>query len=96
MPSSVHLIVCALKKCILREYHCLSCRLRRRGDFYPETMPTKEWFPFYSWPTIASLNAWLRNVENTSFVYIVKVCELITHVKRFENVKNLKPMLFAY
>ncbi len=74
-----------------------------RGQFYPEDMPTKDWFnhysdnfetvelnaPFYSWPTIANVAIWQRQAGIKKFVYTVKVCELITHIKRFTGTKTL-------
>jgi len=74
-----------------------------RGQFYPSQMPTSEWFPhyadhfptvelnapFYSWPTINTIKTWLKQAEGRDFVYTVKVSELITHVRRFEDVKGL-------
>lgn len=74
-----------------------------RKAFYPEAMPTKSWFshyatnfptvelnaPFYSWPTVNTVKAWLRQTEDQDFVYTVKVSELITHVKRFQRTKTL-------
>jgi uncharacterized protein YecE (DUF72 family) len=68
-----------------------------RGSFYPQEMPTKDWFayyaqsfptvelnaPFYSWPTVNAVKAWVKQAGTTPFVYTVKACELITHVKRF-------------
>lgn len=74
-----------------------------RGAFYPADLPTSRWFshyakrfktvelnaPFYSWPTIATVNTWVRQAEKRSFVYTVKVCELITHIKRFAGTKTL-------
>ena len=74
-----------------------------RGVFYPEALPTKEWFShyasrfrtveinasFYSWPTEANVKAWLRAAGRRLFIYTVKVCELITHVKRFKGTKTL-------
>jgi uncharacterized protein YecE (DUF72 family) len=74
-----------------------------RGVFYPETLPTAEWFSyyarrfrtveinasFYSWPTEANVKAWLRAAGRRRFVYTVKVCELITHIKRFKGTKSL-------
>lgn len=74
-----------------------------RGLFYPDGMPTKDWFghyadtfktvelnaPFYSWPTVAAVNTWLRQAESKPFIYTVKVCELITHIKRFKDTKEL-------
>ena len=66
-------------------------------------MPTKAWFehslasfrtvelnaPFYAWPTLANIAAWQRQAGRKKFVYTVKVCELITHIKRFEDTKTL-------
>lgn len=74
-----------------------------RGDFYPQEMPPSGWFPryaqdfdtvelnapFYSWPTVAAVKTWLRQVEGREFIYTVKVSELITHVKRFVGTKTL-------
>jgi uncharacterized protein YecE (DUF72 family) len=74
-----------------------------RADFYPEGMPTKDWFlhysdhfktvelnaPFYSWPTVATVRSWRRQVGTRDFIYSVKVCELITHIKRFRGTKRL-------
>ena len=44
---------------------------------------------FYSWPTVAGVQAWRRQSRDRDFVYTVKVCELITHVKRFKATKTL-------
>jgi len=44
---------------------------------------------FYSWPTVAGVQAWKRQTGTMKFVYTVKVCELITHVKRFKGTKTL-------
>jgi uncharacterized protein YecE (DUF72 family) len=74
-----------------------------RGTFYPSTLPTKDWFafyrqnfptvelnaPFYSWPTINTVKAWKRDAGTSDFIYTVKVCELITHVKRFRSTQTL-------
>ena len=74
-----------------------------RGKFYPEDLPTGEWFrhytnrlasveinaSFYSWPTVANVNAWRRQPRKRDFVYTVKACELITHIKRFKGTKTL-------
>jgi len=74
-----------------------------RGDFYPADLPTSQWFshyaqrfktvelnaPFYSWPTLATVESWLRQAGRRQFVYTVKVCELITHIKRFAGTKTL-------
>ena len=74
-----------------------------RGLFYPVELPTARWFThyasrlatvelnasFYSWPTLANVQAWKRQAGRRNFVYTVKVCELITHVKKFKNTKTL-------
>jgi uncharacterized protein YecE (DUF72 family) len=74
-----------------------------RGKFYPEDLPTGKWFrhyakrlrsveinaSFYSWPTVPNVNAWRRQPRNRDFVYTVKACELITHIKRFKGTKTL-------
>jgi uncharacterized protein YecE (DUF72 family) len=73
-----------------------------RDHFYLN-IPTKDWFnhynshfntvelnaPFYSWPTIATVKTWSRQVVKPQFVYTVKVNELITHTRRFEGTKQL-------
>jgi uncharacterized protein YecE (DUF72 family) len=74
-----------------------------RECFYPQGKPTNQWFdhysskfrtvelnaPFYSWPTVATVQSWLRQVGRRQFVYTVKVSELITHVKRFVGTRGL-------
>jgi len=74
-----------------------------RGEFYPADLPTNRWFehyarhfktvelnaPFYSWPTVAAVQAWVRQAGRRNFIYTVKVSELITHVKRFSRTKTL-------
>ncbi len=74
-----------------------------RGGFYPAELPTSAWFkhyaenfktvelnaPFYAWPTPATVASWLRQAGRRKFVYTVKVCELITHVKKFTGTKTL-------
>lgn len=74
-----------------------------RGGFYPRDMPAGEWFPhymrafgtvelnapFYTWPTAATVRSWRARTEGTDFIYTVKACELITHVRRFSGTKEL-------
>jgi uncharacterized protein YecE (DUF72 family) len=74
-----------------------------RGIFYPADIGTNGWFehyaerfktielnaPFYSWPTLATVESWVRQAGKRRFVYTVKVCELITHIKRFEGTTTL-------
>ena len=45
--------------------------------------------PFYSWPTVATVRGWLRQVGQRPFVYTVKASELITHTKRFAGTRRL-------
>lgn len=74
------------------------------GTFYPQDLPRADWFqhyaenfdtvelnaPFYSWPTLATVKTWIQQAEHSEgFVYTVKVSELITHVKRFEDTREL-------
>ena len=74
-----------------------------RGPFYPAGLPTSDWFnhyarhfdtveinaSFYSWPTVTNVKTWLRQPRSQTFIYTVKVCELITHVKKFEDTQVL-------
>ncbi len=74
-----------------------------RESFYPKGLPSSGWFkhyarqfrtvelnaPFYSWPTVGTVKTWMRQAGRKKFVYTVKVCELITHVKRFSRTKEL-------
>jgi uncharacterized protein YecE (DUF72 family) len=74
-----------------------------RGIFYPEGLPTADWFkhyvknfntvelnaPFYSWPTLNTVASWNKQAGSRRFVYTVKVCELITHLKKFVGTKTL-------
>jgi uncharacterized protein YecE (DUF72 family) len=73
-----------------------------RGGIYPAVGPTSAWFPiyarrfdtvelnapFYSWPTVAAVKAWVRQAP-PGFVYTVKASEMITHVKRFARTRTL-------
>ena len=74
-----------------------------RGLFYPRDLPTNSWFghyadsfdtvelnaPFYSWPTLHTVDVWKQQLGKRNFVYTVKVSELITHIKRFRGTKTL-------
>jgi uncharacterized protein YecE (DUF72 family) len=73
-----------------------------RDSFY-QGHPSSRWFshyqsqfktvelnaPFYSWPTLATLNTWIRQVSHRKFIYAIKVNELITHTKRFVGTAGL-------
>lgn len=74
-----------------------------KGTFYPQQMSTNQWFshyaetfdtvelnaPFYAWPTVANVKSWVKQAADSDFVYTVKACELITHIKRFEDTASL-------
>ncbi len=74
-----------------------------KGSFYPTQMPTKEWFshyadhfhtvelnaPFYSWPTLGTVETWRRQADGRAMVYSVKASELITHIRKFEDTEVL-------
>ncbi|SFM58947.1 DUF72 domain-containing protein [Nitrosomonas communis] len=74
-----------------------------RNAFYPEGLATKDWFAhyaqtfgtveinasFYSWPTETTVMSWIKQAGLKKFVYTVKVCELITHTKKFEGTEEL-------
>ena len=44
---------------------------------------------FYSWPTVAGVQAWKWQPGKKKFVYTVKVCEHITHIRKFKGTKTL-------
>lgn len=74
-----------------------------RDCFYPPGEPSSRWFahyasqfrtvelnaPFYSWPTVGTVQTWLRQAARRRFTYSVKVNELITHTKRFTGTATL-------
>jgi uncharacterized protein YecE (DUF72 family) len=74
-----------------------------RDSFYPPGEPSSRWFshyasqfttvelnaPFYSWPTLATVNTWIRQLGPHKFTYAIKVNELITHTKRFVRTGSL-------
>lgn len=73
-----------------------------RDTFY-RSLPTTKWFEeyarhfktveinasFYSWPTEANIKSWIKQAGRKQFIYTVKVCELITHIKQFKRTKEL-------
>lgn len=72
-------------------------------SFYKNVPQTRDWFrhyasnfrtvelnaPFYSWPTATAIGNWVHDAKRRRFIYTIKVCELITHVKRFVGTKTL-------
>ena len=45
--------------------------------------------PFYSWPTLRTVEAWRKQAEGRDMIYTVKVSELITHIRKFEDTETL-------
>ncbi|MEA2887049.1 MAG: hypothetical protein QOD11_1409 [Bradyrhizobium sp.] len=82
---------------------CSGWRYWKWRDSFYAGVPQQDWFAhylkhfdsveinasFYSWPTVANVQAWRRQPGEKNFVYTVKVCELITHVRRFKGTKTL-------
>lgn len=82
---------------------CSGWRYWKWRDSFYKSVPQNDWFghylqhfdtveinaSFYSWPTIASVQSWRRQPGRKTFVYTVKVCELITHIKKFKGTKTL-------
>ncbi|WP_375411277.1 DUF72 domain-containing protein [uncultured Bradyrhizobium sp.] len=82
---------------------CSGWRYWKWRDSFYAGVPQQNWFEhylkrfdtveinasFYSWPTVANVQAWRRQIGKKRFVYTVKVCELITHIKRFKGTKTL-------
>jgi uncharacterized protein YecE (DUF72 family) len=63
-------------------------------DFYAEHFDTVELnASFYAWPTVNTVKGWRSHAEaspgGADFVYTVKVNELITHERKFEDVAEL-------
>lgn len=82
---------------------CSGSRYWKWRDSFYAAIPQPDWFThysgvfhtveingsFYSWPTVAGVQAWRRQPGKKEFVYTVKVCELITHIKKFKGTKTL-------
>ena len=82
---------------------CSGWRYWKWRDSFYAAVPQNDWFEhylkrfdtveinasFYSWPTVAGVQAWRRQPGKKKFVYTVKVCELITHIKKFKGTKTL-------
>ena len=82
---------------------CSGWRYWKWRDSFYDGVPQNDWFghylkkfdtveinaSFYSWPTVAGVQAWRRQPGKKTFVYTVKVCELITHIKKFKGTKTL-------
>jgi uncharacterized protein YecE (DUF72 family) len=82
---------------------CSGWRYWKWRDSFYEGVPQNDWFEhylkrfdtveinasFYSWPTVGGVQSWRRQPGRKKFVYTVKVCELITHIKKFKGTKTL-------
>jgi uncharacterized protein YecE (DUF72 family) len=82
---------------------CSGWRYWKWRDSFYEGVPQNDWFAhylknfdtveinasFYSWPTVAGVQAWRRQPGKKKFVYTVKVNEHITHIKKFKATKTL-------
>jgi hypothetical protein len=82
---------------------CSGWRYWKWRDSFYEGVPQSDWFEhylknfdtveinasFYSWPTVAGVQAWRRQSAKKKFIYTVKVCEHITHIKKFKGTKTL-------
>ena len=82
---------------------CSGWRYWKWRDSFYEGVPQNDWFAhylknfdtveinasFYSWPTVAGVQAWRRQPGKKKFVYTVKVSEHITHIKKFKGTRTL-------
>jgi hypothetical protein len=82
---------------------CSGWRYWKWRDSFYAVVPQNDWFghylkhfdtveinaSFYSWPTVAGVQAWRRQPGKKKFTYTVKVSEHITHIKRFKGTKTL-------
>jgi uncharacterized protein YecE (DUF72 family) len=82
---------------------CSGWRYWKWRDTFYVGVPQHNWFAqylkhfdtveinasFYSWPTVAGVQAWRRQPGKKKFIYTVKVSEHITHIKRFKGTKTL-------
>ncbi len=73
-----------------------------KGVVYPEDLPTRRWLehyqltfdtvelnaPFYHWPRPTTVQNWAHQAK-AGFKYSVKVNQLITHLKRLKNTRQL-------
>ena len=73
-----------------------------KGIFYPDSLPQKDWFQFYSnrfntielnvtfyrFPVLKSLENWYK-VSPPNFSFAIKVPRLITHYKKFNDCSRL-------
>jgi len=81
---------------------------RWKGVFYPEDMPSKQWFEFYcrhfktfeinatfyKFPTLRVMKNWYNKAPD-DFIYAVKAPKQITHIKKFDDCKDVINQLYA-
>jgi len=74
---------------------------RWKGVFYPEDMPSKQWFEFYcrhfntfeinatfyKFPTLRVMQNWYNKAPE-GFIYAVKAPKQITHIKKFTDCRE--------
>jgi uncharacterized protein YecE (DUF72 family) len=82
---------------------CSGWRYWKWRDSFYAGVPQQNWFEqylkrfdtveinasFYSWPTVEGVQSWRRQPGKKKFIYTVKVCEHITHIKKFKGTKTL-------
>src|SRR3954470_8593986 len=82
---------------------CSGWRYWKWRDSFYAGVPQQDWFAhymkrfdsveinasFYSWPTVANVQAWRPQPGEKKLDNTVKVCELITRVRRFKGTKTL-------
>lgn len=70
-----------------------------KGDFYPETLPSTKWLPyyaqhfntieinssFYKFPTEKSLSRWYKDTPD-DFAFTIKANKLFTHFRKMNNI----------
>lgn len=73
-----------------------------KGIFYPENLPSSKWFEFYcqhfetyefngsfyKFPTVRILENWYNKAPE-NFIFSIKVPKEITHIRKFNDCKNL-------
>jgi len=81
---------------------------RWKGVFYPEGLPSKQWFEyycehfntfeinatFYKFPTLRVMKNWYNKAPE-DFIYAVKAPKIITHIKKFGDCKEEINQLYA-
>jgi hypothetical protein len=68
------------------------CRCAAEGlvRALPEALRHRRDQRILSWPTVAGVQAWRRQPGKRKFVYTVKVCELISHIQKFQGHEDTR------